>query len=119
MIYLEDLRELVVKLEEDEKKTNEYLDGFRLSDSMIVDFILENRYSYMLQSQKDFVLRKYLGEELMEWVFWFIYDVPDLKDSDTHNATVNGVGYKITDIDSFMDFAQHGLCIPMRPKQES
>lgn len=118
MIYLEDLQELVTKLVEDEKKVNEYLDSFRMTDYVIIDFIIENKYSSIISLQKDFVLTKYLGEELLEWVYWFVYDRP-FHTPEAPNVFINGVGYTVTDIDSFMDFARHGLCIPMRPVGET
>lgn len=119
MVYLEDLRELVEILHTNDKIADEYMRNLSNVDPVLGDVIIENKYTNILFFEKDFLLKKYLGDELFDYVMWFVYDKPNVRDSEEPNVVVNNVGYTVTGLDSFMDFAQHGLCIPMRPKQES
>nr|QMP83169.1 MAG: hypothetical protein [Caudoviricetes sp.] len=116
-IYLEDFREIVEKLEVDHIESEKYLDSLRKVDSGLSSFICETKYTDILYFQNQFILKKLLGEDLSEWVSWYIYELPLLDKYDTPNCSVNGVEYKVTDLDSFMDFAKHGLLLPMKPRE--
>lgn len=117
MIYLEDFRNIVSRLEDDDIKLNKYLDMLRNAETCIVDSVIENRYSNIISQQKDFLLECCLGSDLKNWVEWYLYErVLDPTPIDS-NAWVDGVGYTISNLDSFMDFAQHGLKLPMRPRE--
>lgn len=115
-MYLEDFREIVSKLEEDHKESEKYLESLRVIDSGLATFLCENKYTDILYFQNQFLLPKLLGNELYNWVTWYLYELPLLDDSEESNAWICDVGYKVSDLDSFMDFAQHGLLLPMRPK---
>lgn len=73
-IYLEDFKKIVQRLEEDHKKSDEYIDSLREVDSSLCDFIFENKYSNILHFQNTFALEMLLGDELFEWVSWYLYD---------------------------------------------
>lgn len=115
IMYLEDFHEIVERLEEDHKKSKEYIDDLRKIDSSLSDFIVENKNIDIFYFQNEFLLKKLLGDELYEWVTWYLYDLPCLNQDDTPNCSVDGVEYKVCDLESFMDFAKHGLLLPMRP----
>lgn len=119
-VYFEDFKEIVARLEDDSKESENYLDSLRLVDSSVSEFVSENQYYNTLYFQNEFLLRKILGDDLFDWVIWYLYEMPMMRDmgfgDDTKtNCTVNGVKYLVTGFDSFMDFAQHALCLPMRP----
>jgi hypothetical protein len=118
-MYLEDFREIVSKLEQDHKESEKYLDSLRKIDSCLSSFICENKYTDILYFQSQFLLPKLLGNELYEWVTWYLYELPCFSEDDEPHAWIDDVGYVIKDLDSFMDFAQHGLKLPMRPKNEN
>ena len=113
-VYLEDFDEIVDRLESDRNKSEKYLDELRLLDSSLAEFVSENQYNNTQYFQTDFLLRKFLGEELYDWVIWYLYEMPLISETD-YNCSVNGVRYLVTDFNSFMDFARHGLCLPMKP----
>lgn len=115
---LEDLEEIVSRLVSDNIKINSYISSLRNVDTAISDVIIDNKYSNIIGMQFDFVLEKFLGRELYEWVMWYVYELPVTKQSEEPNAWVNDVAYTITDIESFMNFAQHGLKVPMLPKHQ-
>ena len=115
---LEDLEEIVSRLVSDNIKINSYISSLRNVDTAISDVIIDNKYSNIIGMQFDFVLEKFLGRELYEWVMWYVYELPVTKGSEEPNAWVNDVAYTITDIESFMNFAQHGLKVPMLPKHQ-
>ena len=118
-IYLEDFREIASKLEEGHKESESYLDSLRKVDSSLSEFVTENKYTDVLYFQNQFFLRKLLGEELYDWVNWYLYERPCFHEGENPNCSVDGVEYSISDLDSFVDFAQHGLKLPMRPKHEN
>lgn len=117
-VYLEDFGEIVSRMEEDNKNSDKYMDALREVDSSLCDFIFENKYTNILYFQNQFAMQKLLGEELYDWISWYFYDRSFIED-DKPNAWVDEVGYVINDYLSFMEFAQHGLKLPMRPKHEN
>lgn len=117
-IYLEDFREIVTKLENDHKESEKYLDSLRKVDSCLSSFICENKYTDILYFQSQFLLPRLLGNELYEWVTWYLYELPCLQEDEEPHAWVDNVGYVIKDLDSFMDFAQHGLKLLMKPREK-
>ena len=112
-MYSEDFRELITRLELDEKECNSYLNSIEPLDPVLAEFILENKYSTTHSLQKDYMARFFLGEELYDWVCWYLYDRSD------NNAEVshNGVIYSVTDIDSFMVFVEQALGLKKKPRQ--
>lgn len=117
-MYIEDFSEIVSKLEEDYKNTEKYLDSLRKVDSSLCSFLSENKYADVLYFQNQFLLSKLLNNELYEWITWYLYERPCFSEDDVPNCSIDGVGYCITDIESFIDFARHGLKLPMKPKHE-
>lgn len=113
-VYFEDFKDIVARLESDYKKSEEYLDSLRLLDCSLSEFVSENTYYNTLYFQNDFLLKKILTEELLDWVLWYLYEMP-LMENEESNCSVNGVRYLVKDFDSFMDIARHGLCLPMKP----
>ena len=118
-MYLEDFKEIVTNIENYHKESEEYLHSLRKVDTSLCDFINENKYTDSLYFQNQFLLTKLLGEDLYGWLTWYLYELPCFNDDSVPNCSVDGVEYTITDIHSFMDFAQHGLKLPMRPKHEN
>jgi len=96
---------------------DEYSDSLRSVDSFLSEFVVENKYNNTLYFQNQFLLEKLLGEDLSSWVSWFLYEMPLLNDDDTPNCSVDGVEYLVNDLTSFMDFARHGLLLPMKPTE--
>ena len=117
-VYLEDFREVVEKMEQDNKSSDEYMDSLRNIDSILCDLIFENKYTNIIYCQGQYFAKKLLGDELYDWVSWYLYD-RSFCDDDKSNAWIYDVGYVINDLESFMDFAQHGLKLPMKPKHEN
>lgn len=118
-MYLEDFREIVQKLEEDHSEHELYLSSLREVDPALSEFICENKYTNVYYWQNRFLLHKLLGQELLGWVEWYLYELPLINvDGDETNCSVNGVGYLVNDLESFMQFAQHALCLPMKPEYE-
>jgi hypothetical protein len=118
-MYLEDFRLIVSRLEEDNKKSEKYLESLREVDSGLSTFLCENKYTDILYFQNQFLLPKLLGNELYEWASWYLYELPCFYEDEVVNCSIDGVEYAVTDLDSFMDFAQHGLKLPMKPKHEN
>jgi hypothetical protein len=114
MIYLEDFEEIVSNLEKRNVELDSYAESLRLVDSVLSQFIIENNYTNILYFQNTFLLEKLLGKDLKDWVDWYIYERPSII-SDEPNIIVNDVGYNVTDLQSFMDFARHGLLLQMKP----
>lgn len=119
MIYLEDFREIVSRLDTDNQKQETYMDSLRRVDSSLLDVLLENKYVNSFVMQREFLLETLLGRDLKDWVDWYLYECLMVTEPGTPNAWVEEVGYSITDFESFMDFAQHGLKLPMKPRNIS
>lgn len=119
-IYLEDFKEIVTNIENYHKESEEYLHSLREVDTSLSEFINENKYTDSLYFQNQFLLTKLLGEDLYGWLTWYLYELPCFfNDGSVPNCSVDDVEYNVTDIHSFMDFAQHGLKLPMKPKHEN
>lgn len=116
-IYFEDFEYIVKRLEEDHITNESYLNSLREVDFAITEFISENQYTNRYYWQNRFLLEKFLGKELLEWIEWYLYELPIFRPEEigTANCTINNVNYLVTDLESFMDFARHGLCLPMKP----
>ena len=119
MVYLEDLREIVCRLEADKQKMDNIMSSIREIDDSLSLFVFDNKYSNILATQIDFLLGKLLNQEILDWVNWYLYDVPCFHEGENPNCSVDGVEYVVTDLDSFVDFAKHALKLPMRPKHEN
>lgn len=113
-VYIEDFKEIVERLEKDHNKKETYLDTLRGVDWSITEFISENKYTETYYYQNKFLLHKFLGPELVDWIEWYLYEMPAVADGES-NCSVNGVGYLVNDFDSFMHFAQHALCLQRKP----
>lgn len=113
-VYFEDFKEIIERFEKDNNEQETYLDTLRDVDWALTDFICENKYTNLYYQQNKFLLDKFLGKELVDWLEWYLYEMPAVDDRES-NCSVNGVGYLVNDFDSFMHFAQHGLCLPRKP----
>lgn len=113
-VYFEDFKEIVERFEKDNNEQENYLDMLRDVDWALTDFICENKYTNRYYHQKQFLLDKFLGKELVDWLEWYLYEMPVADDRES-NCSVNGVGYLVKDFDSFMHFAQHALCLQRKP----
>lgn len=114
-VYFEDFKEIVQKLEDDRSESECYLDSVRNVDYSIAEFVSENKYTNIYYWQNRFILQKFLGKELFDWIEWYLYELPCFDTKGEPNCSIDGVRYFIKDFDSFMDFARHGLCLPMKP----
>ena len=119
-VYFEDFQTVVKKLEEDHTANESYLNSLRDVDFAITEFVSENQYTNRYYWQNRFLLELFLGEDLVEWIEWYLYELPMFHEDETRqsNCTINNVNYLVTDFDSFMQFARHGLCLPMKPGTE-
>ncbi len=117
-MYLEDFEEIVYKLETDYKESEEFLESLRKVDGFLCDFVNENVYSNNLYFQNQFLLKKLLGEDLYDWVSWYLYELPCFYEENVSNCSVEGVKYAVTDLQSFIKFAEHGLGLPRKPKYD-
>jgi hypothetical protein len=116
-MYIEDFREIMTRLESDHKSGEKYLDGLRVVDYSVSEFVTENQYSIIHALQCDYLQRVLFGEELYEWVCWYLYD-KDFVNSHSSEPNVelkNGVKYQITHLNSFVDFVQQELGLKQRP----
>lgn len=114
-VYFEDFKEIVSRLEKDFSEQENYLNSLRDVDFALSEFISENKYTNIWYWQNKFFLEKFLSKELVNWIEWYLYEMPSVTESQESNCSVNGVGYLINDFDSFMRFAQHGLCLGRKP----
>lgn len=119
-VYFEDFKEIVEHLENDHILNESYLNSLREVDFAITEFISENQYTNRYYWQNRFLLDKFLGEDLLGWIEWYLYELPVFHKDEigTANCSINYVNYLVTDFDSFMQFARHGLCLPMKPGTE-
>ena len=74
--------------------------------------VVENKYVFIYGMQSDFLQQNLFGEELYEWVCWYLYE----KGSGSKDILYNGVIYNVTDLDSFFLFAEQALSLPMKPR---
>lgn len=116
-MYIEDFREIMTKIESDFRANEKYLNDLRLVDYSASEFVSENQYSNTYAIQCEYLQRMLFGEELYEWVCWYLYD-KDLVNTYSSEPNVelrNGVKYQITHLNSFVDFVQQELGLKQRP----
>ena len=111
-MYIEDFKQIVTRLEKDFIESEKYLEELRSVDDSVFDMVVHNNYALIFGMQLDFLNLKLFGEELYEWVSWYLYD----KGNNSKDINYNGVKYTISDIDSFFLFAEQALNLPMKPR---
>ena len=112
-MYLEDFREIVEKMVATHEAKTHYTNKLREVDLILGDFVIENRYTNLIEMENEYLLRKLLGENLCEDVFWFIYDWKP-----GYEVGIDNVTYKIEDINSYMSYINNVYKLPMKPKIE-
>ena len=118
-VYLEDFIEIVTKLKSDNENLDKYRRDLRSVDPSLEEFISENLYTNTYYFQTQLVLDLFLGKELREWIDWFLYEMPEFgKISDEPNVKIDDNNYNVTDIESFVHMAEHGLKLPRKPKTD-
>lgn len=119
-MYLEDVREIVERMEKDQQEFDSYIDSINKLDSSLCDFMLENKGFNITSMQNSFLLEKFLGHELHDLIGWYLYDRPLVKASDFghYNIETNGVKYLVTDVNSLMDYIKVNYNFPVRSTGE-
>lgn len=122
MIYLEDLREIIERLEQDLKKSNDIRSNLETIDPALASWSSENIAYDVIYHQADYLLLKCLGLELYDWVIWYLYDNRFFLAYDTerdverdHNVTIDDINYLVTDLESFLYMVEHGLKVSKKP----
>jgi hypothetical protein len=113
-MYLEDFKNIVTRLETDWINNSKYLDDISKCGLDVVPIIIDNKYINTTELQNEYLQKFIFGEELYDWVNWYLYD-RNLLNTDEENVNYDGVNYLISDIDSFVDFAKHALSLKMKP----
>lgn len=116
-MYIEDFREIMTKIESDFRANEKYLNDLRLIDYSASEFVSENQYSNTYAIQCEYLQRMLFGEELYDWVSWYLYekDLVNTYSSEPNVELRNGVKYQITHLNSFVDFVQQELGLKQRP----
>jgi hypothetical protein len=109
-MYIEDFREIVVRLKDSIECREKYLDNLRKVDVSLVESVFENKYVDSALQENDFLVGKLFGD-LSDDVFWFLYD-----HKPGFEVIVNEVKYVVTDIDSYVDYIEQVYKLPMKPK---
>jgi hypothetical protein len=103
---LEQFRELVERLQEDNDNLRDYFNNLNNVDSSMPAFLLENYPYNVSQNLIHFILNEYLGEYVFNYVKWFIYD----KELYLDNVVLfEGNIYEIDDIEDFMNFMKENF----------
>ena len=116
-MYIEDFKEIVSRLESDFKTGEKYLNDLRVVDYNASEFVTENQYSNIHAIQCEYLQKALFGEELYDWVGWYLYekDLVNTYSSEPNVELRNGVKYQITHLNSFVDFVQQELGLKQRP----
>jgi hypothetical protein len=116
-MYIEDFKDIMTKIESDFRSNEQFLKDLRLVDYSASEFVSENQYSNTYACQCDYLQRMLFGEELFEWVSWYLYekDLVNAHSSEPNVELENGVKYQITHLNSFVDFVQQELGLKQRP----
>ena len=119
-MYIEDVREIVERLEADQSQFDSYIDSINKLDPSLCEFVLENKAFNIHAMQNTFLLEKFLGAELYDLLSWYLYDRPLVKASDTghYNIETNGVKYLVTDVNSLMDYIKVNYNFPVKSTGE-
>jgi hypothetical protein len=113
-MYIEDFKDIVSRIETDMKNETKYLDEISKFPLDLTEIICDNEYINIVQHQNEYLQRIIFGEELYDWVYWYLYDRKGWG-RDEYKVEYDGVKYVISDIDSFVDFANHALGLKMKP----
>lgn len=115
-MYLEDFKDIVTRLEQDININNKYLDEISKFPLDLTSLICENEYINTVEFQNEYLQRFIFGEELYDWVSWYLYDRKGWgRENDEYIVDYDGVKYLVQDIDSFVDFTKHALGLKMKP----
>jgi len=114
-MYIEDFKDIVTRLQQDININNKYFDELSKIRLDLTSLICDNEYINIVQHQNEYLQKIIFGEELYDWVSWYLYDRKGWGRENEYIVEYDGVKYIITDIDSFVDFAKQALGLKMKP----
>lgn len=115
IVYLEDYIEIVETVEKFRLLEHEYLEAIYKIDASLNELFIDNKMIGFGNDLNKYLLSKLLNEKLLDWMGYYLYEIPNFKNKESANVIYDGIEYKISDLASFKDFCQHGLCLPKKP----
>lgn len=113
-LYVEDFISIIERIESDIKQSDEYVAQLEKIEPVLGHFLQENKISTIQYFQNQFVLDTLIGEELREWMDWYLYERFLINHGPLEIESDDGKKFTITDLASFADFAHRGLNLPHR-----